>query len=179
MVQLAEIYQGLHLNNDRDSDLVTGTVLPIRFYELVKKELQYAKRAESSLTLVSFGFKLSDKSALILEKFDISKVESEYLISEILDLLMKTAFKAENSLRSNESISRIGALTFCILIREGESAAQILISRLMPILEKALFQFSINLKEKKITFFDLEVFSASITRSGGTTLEELLDGLEI
>ena len=100
--RIAEIFHGLDFKNNGDSDLATGTLAPIRFYELTQRELTYANRVNSQLTLISIGYTFSKKTLLWLENSDISKTEIDFLISEILDLIISVAAKVSQSLRSNE-----------------------------------------------------------------------------
>ncbi len=175
--RIAEIFHGLDFKNNGDSDLATGTLAPIRFYELTQRELTYANRVNSQLTLISIGYTFSKKTLLWLENSDISKTEIDFLISEILDLIISVAAKVSQSLRSNEVMARLGVITFAILIRDDAIAAKILTARLLSILEASGDEFANNLKGSAFELMQLEANALCDSYKVNTKLAQFLSSV--
>ena len=174
---IAEIFHGLDFKNNGESDLATGTLAPIKFYELTQRELNYANRANSPLTMISIGYTFNKETLLWLEYSDISKTEIEFLISEILDLIISVAAKVSKTLRSNEVVARLGVITFAILIRDDATAAKILTARLLSILEASRDEFANNLIGSAFELMQLEVNVLCNSYKANTNLAQFLSSV--
>ncbi|MBU6242818.1 MAG: hypothetical protein KGP06_02025 [Acidobacteria bacterium] len=174
MTRIADVLLGLNFNNNGEKDLATGLMAPIRFYELAQRELDYTERMNANLTMISVGYVLPKSTLIWLENASFSEKDCEFLISEILELIINVAFKIKQSLRSNELISRLGVISFGILIRDGAEEAKSLKFRLNMVLDDHLKEFRKSLLGSAFEEFAIEVSILSSVHESGMKLLDFL-----
>lgn len=179
MARLNDIYQGLEFNNDGELDLATGTIAPIKFYELMQREIDYSKRAKAPLTVISTGVAISESSIYWVEKSDISIEESELLISILLDFIINISFKITRTLRSSDSMARLGVLTFALLIRDDLKSGEILSSRINTVMEYEFNVLTNELQKSTLTGINLEIITCTSSYKDNWTLSEFLNSASL
>lgn len=111
MVNYSSIENALHFENDGEIDLLTGSIAPNRFNQIVKRDIDLANRNGDLLAIISLKINLSE---LINSKFQNQSIENIKL--ELESQLIEIHFKLKSILRSSDCVSRVSAVGFWIFI---------------------------------------------------------------
>lgn len=116
MVNYSSIENALYFANDGEIDLLTGSIAPNRFNQIVKRDIELANRNGNLLAIISLKINLP---ILVTQKYQNQPVDRIKL--ELESLLIEVYFKLKSILRSSDCVSRISTTGFWILINSTNS----------------------------------------------------------
>ena len=116
MVNYSSIENALYFENDGEIDLLTGSIAPNRFNQIVKRDNDLANRNGNLLAMISLKINLPE---LAESRYKNQSIESIKL--ELESSLIEVHFKLKSILRASDCISRISATGFWIFINSTNS----------------------------------------------------------
>ena len=116
MIHYSSIESSLYFVNDGEIDLLTGSIAPNRFNQIVKRDIELANRSGDLLAMISLKINLPE---LVESRFKNQSIENIKL--ELEALLIEVHFKLKSILRASDCISRISATGFWIFINSTNS----------------------------------------------------------
>lgn len=111
MIHYSSIESSLYFVNDGEIDLLTGSIAPNRFNQIVKRDIELANRSGDLLAIISLKINLPE---LVESRFKNQSIENIKL--ELEALLIEVHFKLKSILRSSDCVSRVSAFGFWIFI---------------------------------------------------------------
>ena len=116
MVNYSSIENALYFENDGEIDLLTGSISPNRFNQIVKRDIELANRSGDLLAMISLKINLPE---LVESRYKNQSIDNIKL--ELESLLIEVHFKLKSILRASDCISRISATGFWIFINSTNS----------------------------------------------------------
>jgi len=116
MINIPEIKEMIFFENDGEIDLLTGSMAPNRFNQIVKRDIEISERNGNSLAIISLKLDLS--GFLSKEKTDSAAANTK---SDVEAYLVEINFKLNSILRGSDCITRVSKTGFWILINSLKS----------------------------------------------------------
>ena len=106
----------IFFENDGEIDLLTGSMAPNRFNQIVKRDIEISERNGNPLAIISLKLDLSE--FLSKEKTDSTTINTK---SDVEAYLVEINFKLTSILRGSDCITRVSKTGFWILINSIKS----------------------------------------------------------
>jgi|LauGreDrversion4_2_1035121.scaffolds.fasta_scaffold745862_1 GGDEF domain-containing protein len=116
MINVPEIKEMIFFENDGEIDLLTGSMAPNRFNQIVKRDIEISERNGNPLAIISLKLDLSE--FLSKEKTDSTTINTK---SDVEAYLVEINFKLTSILRGSDCITRVSKTGFWILINSIKS----------------------------------------------------------
>lgn len=116
MVNYSSIEDTLYFANDGEIDLLTGSIAPSRFNQIIKRDIELANRNGSLLAIISLKINLPN---LIEHKYNGQTVDQ--IKSNLESLLIEIHFQLKSILRSSDCISRVSTTGFWIFVNSANT----------------------------------------------------------
>jgi len=116
MINVPEIKEMIFFENDGEIDLLTGSMAPNRFNQIVKRDIEISERNGNPLAIISLKLDLSE--FLSKEKTDSATINTK---SDVEAYLVEINFKLTSILRGSDCITRVSKTGFWILINSIKS----------------------------------------------------------
>ncbi len=107
-----ELFFDLFFKNNGEIDLLTGTIAPNQFNQIVRRDSQLSDRNNSKLSIICLNLNIGKFSNLY---------PSEDLKLALENALIAANFELNKILRSSDCICRISQLGFWVLVTEVNS----------------------------------------------------------
>lgn len=131
----AAIENAIYFENDGEIDLLTGSMAPNRFNQIVKRDIDLTKRSGDLLAMISLRIDLPE----LIKNRNLGQA-TEQVKAEVESLLVEINFRLKSILRSSDCVSRVSVTGFWILInstsKENLSLLSERINNLFPNLIK-------------------------------------------
>lgn len=107
-----ELFFDLFFKNNGEIDLLTGTIAPNQFNQIVRRDSQLSDRSNSKLSIICLNINIS-KFSIIYPSEDIKLALENALIA--------ANFELSKIFRSSDCICRISQIGFWVLVTEVNS----------------------------------------------------------
>jgi GGDEF domain-containing protein len=122
MINIPGIKEMIFFENNGEIDLLTGSMAPNRFNQIVKRDIERSERNGNSLAMISLMLDLSS----LLSKED-SNSAPESIKSNIEAYLIEISFKLNSILRGSDCITRVSKTGFWIFINSIKSEGSLVL----------------------------------------------------
>jgi hypothetical protein len=122
MINIPGIKEMIFFENNGEIDLLTGSMAPNRFNQIVKRDIEISERNGNSPAMISLMLDLSS----FLSKED-SNSAPESIKSNIEAYLIEISFKLNSILRGSDCITRVSKTGFWIFINSIKSEGSIVL----------------------------------------------------
>lgn len=122
MINIPGIKEMIFFENNGEIDLLTGSMAPNRFNQIVKRDIEISERNGNSLAMISLMLDLSS----LLSKED-SNSAPESIKSNIEAYLIEISFKLNSILRGSDCITRVSKTGFWIFINSIKSEGSLVL----------------------------------------------------
>jgi GGDEF domain-containing protein len=112
MDNINELFFDLFFKNNGEIDLLTGTIAPNQFNQIVRRDSQLSDRSNSKLSIICLNINISKFSTLY---------PSEDIKLALENALIAANFELTKIFRSSDCICRISQLGFWVLVTEVNS----------------------------------------------------------
>jgi len=116
MINVPEIKEMIFFENDGEIDLLTGSMAPNRFNQIVKRDIEISERNGNPLAIISLKLDLSEFLSKV--KTDSTTINTK---SDVEAYLVEINFKLTSILRGSDCITRVSKTGFWILINSIKS----------------------------------------------------------
>jgi GGDEF domain-containing protein len=112
MDNINELFFDLFFKNNGEIDLLTGTIAPNQFNQIVRRDSQLSDRSNSKLSIICLNINISKFSTLY---------PSEDIKLALENALIAANFELTKIFRNSDCICRISQLGFWVLVTEVNS----------------------------------------------------------
>lgn len=143
MVNYSSIENAIYFENDGEIDLLTGSIAPNRFNQIVKRDIDQANRSGDLLAMISLKIDLAE---LVKNRYQNQSIENIKL--EIESQLIEIHFKLKSILRSSDCVSRVSTVGFWIFINSANPENLALLSERINKLFTGQFKLEVITRAK-------------------------------